>query len=256
MMDLSLYLQRIHYAGSLEPTIPTLRALHLAHLLAVPFENLDIHLGRPISLEQEALFDKIVPRRRGGFCYELNGLFAALLEALGFDVTLLSASDAHADGSFGPEFDHLTLRVRCTDSPVIPWLADVGWGDTFREPLRLDQVGEQIEGKRAYRIDRVGDARILWQRDYNGHWERQYRFTLRPRDFDDFLPMSHYHQTSPDSLFTRKQLCTLATVDGRITLDDSRLITTVDGVRQEKPIDDDQTYRRILEERFGIWLVS
>ena len=246
-MDLSLYLQRIHYAGSLEPTVETLRALHLAHLLAVPFENLDIHLGRPISLEQEALFDKIVLRRRGG-------LFAALLEALGFDVPLLSASDAHADGGFGPEFDHLTLQVRCADRPGFLWLADVGWGDTFREPLQLDRVGEQIEGKRAYRIDRQGDARILWQRDYDGHWERQYRFTLQPRDLDDFVPMSHYHQTSPDSLFTRKRLCTVATLDGRITLDDSRLITTADGVRQEERVEDDQTYRRILQERFGMWL--
>jgi N-hydroxyarylamine O-acetyltransferase len=255
-MDLSLYLQRIGYTGSLEPTVETLRALHLAHLLAVPFENLDIQLGRSISLEQEALFDKIVVRHRGGFCYELNGLFAALLEAKGFDVTLLSASDAHADGGFGPEFDHLTLQVRCTDRLSIPWLADVGWGDTFREPLRLDRVGEQVEGKRSYRIERQDDARILWQQDYDGRWERQYRFTLQPRELDDFVPMSHYHQTSPDSLFTRKRLCTLATADGRITLDDSRLITTIDGVRQEQLVEDDQAFRQILEERFGIWLDS
>ena len=85
--------------------------MHRAHLLAVPFENLDIHLGRPISLDQDALFGKIVTRRRGGFCYELNGLFALLLRELGFEVTLLSAGVARADGGFGPEFDHLTLLV-------------------------------------------------------------------------------------------------------------------------------------------------
>src|SRR6266540_1131840 len=105
-MDIQAYLCRIHYRGGLAPTAAILRELHRAHLLTVPFENLDIHLGRPILLDQEALFDKIVTRRRGGFCYELNGLFALLLRELGFDVTLLSAGVAHADGGFGPEFDH------------------------------------------------------------------------------------------------------------------------------------------------------
>src|SRR6187397_3354830 len=108
-MDFQSYLQRINYRGEQTPTAATLRELHRAHLLTVPFENLDIHLGRPIVLEQGALFDKIVRRRRGGFCYELNGLFAALLYKLGFDVTMLSAGVARADGSYGPEFDHLTL---------------------------------------------------------------------------------------------------------------------------------------------------
>src|SRR5215216_6410072 len=110
-MDIPAYLDRINYHGAIDPTAAALRELHRAHLLAVPFENLDIHLGRPIVLEQQALFAKIVTRRRGGFCYELNGLFALLLRDLGFDVTLLAAGVARADGSFGPEFDHLTLLV-------------------------------------------------------------------------------------------------------------------------------------------------
>src|SRR5215213_9188134 len=110
-MDVQAYLRRINYRGEFAPTAAALRELHRAHLLAVPFENLDIHLGRPIVLEQQALFDKIVTRWRGGFCYELNGLFALLLRDLGFNVTLLAAGVARADGSFGPEFDHLTLLV-------------------------------------------------------------------------------------------------------------------------------------------------
>lgn len=124
---------RLDYSGSRTPDAQTLRAVHRAHLYAVPFENLDITLGRPISLDRDAVFEKIVTRRRGGFCYELNGLFARLLWALGFRVTLLAARDSHEDGSFGPEFDHRTLRVTCPgDGDQIPWLADVGWGDTFR----------------------------------------------------------------------------------------------------------------------------
>src|SRR3954469_4622706 len=110
-MDLQAYLRRINYPGNQAPTAAILCELHRAHLLAVPFENLDIHLGRAISLNQDALFNKIVTRRRGGFCYELNGLFALLLRGLGFEVTLLAAGVARADGGFGPEFDHMTLHV-------------------------------------------------------------------------------------------------------------------------------------------------
>src|SRR5262245_35330983 len=144
-MNIQAYLDRIDYHGPLEPTAETLRALHMAHMLAVPFENLNIGMGWPIVLDQDALFEKIVTRRRGGFCYELNGLFAALRRAVGFEVTMLSAGVARAAGGFGPEFDHLTLLVGgigdggwglgdpASPNPQppspIPWLADVGFGD-------------------------------------------------------------------------------------------------------------------------------
>src|SRR4051812_31453470 len=110
-MDIQAYLDRIDYRGPRDPTAETLRALHAAHLLAVPFENLNVAMGWPIALDEAALFDKIVVRRRGGFCYELNGLFAALLRGLGFQVTMLSAGVAREGGGFGPEYDHLTLLV-------------------------------------------------------------------------------------------------------------------------------------------------
>src|ERR1700692_3852675 len=110
-MDLDDYLKRLSYHGSLEPTHRTLQALHEAHLLAVPFENLDIHIGRKILLDEGALWAKIVEQRRGGFCYELNSTFAWLLRTLGFQVELLSASVANEAGGFGPEFDSPKLLV-------------------------------------------------------------------------------------------------------------------------------------------------
>ena len=142
------YLHRIDFSAPVSaaapaPTLATLQALHLSHLLAVPFENLSIHYEQPIILEEAALFNKIVGQRRGGFCYELNGLFAWLLRALGFQVTLLSAGVAHAEGGFGPEFDHLTLLVHQLSGA--DWLADVGFGDSFRQPLRLEAGLEQQE---------------------------------------------------------------------------------------------------------------
>src|SRR5438034_9997175 len=108
-MDVQVYLQRINYAGPQAPTVESLRLLQMSHLFDVPFGNLSIHSGEPIVLEDSALFDKIVERRRGGFCYELNGLFTALLRALGFQVEMLSAQVANAEGVFGPDFDHMVL---------------------------------------------------------------------------------------------------------------------------------------------------
>lgn len=256
-MDIQTYLQRINYNGSVTPTATTLHKLHLAHLQSVPFENLDIHRGHPIVLDLDALFEKIVMRRRGGFCYELNGLLAWLLQELGFKVTLLSARDAHEDEGLGPEFDHLTLQVKCPADPATssnPWLADVGWGDTFWEPLRLDKPGvERVEGLRAYRIDQDDSYYLLWQRNYDGRWERQYRFTLEPRQLADFEPMCEYHQTSPQSHFTQHRICTLATSNGRITLDDHRFIITENGKRQKRLVSQTE-YHAILKNRFGVEL--
>ncbi|MBV7336063.1 arylamine N-acetyltransferase [Chloroflexi bacterium TSY] len=258
-MDIQRYLDRISYHGFVTPTATTLCKLHLAHLQSVPFENLDIHLGHPILLKLDALFEKIVRRRRGGFCYELNGLFAWLLQELGFQVTLLSACAAHSDGGYGPEFDHLTLLVECPADPsmsTIPWLADVGWGDSFCEPLRLDQPNvKQPEGLRAYRIDQDDRYFILWQRTYEGDWEKQFRFTLQPRQFADFESMCGYHQTSPESSFTQRRICTVATPNGRVSLANHKLIVTENGQRQERAVRDDE-YPLILAERFGVVLYS
>src|SRR5437763_17007860 len=124
-MNVTAYLERINYHGATEPSAATLRDLHRAHLLTVPFENLDIHLGREIDLDDERLYAKIVERRRGGFCYELNGAFAALLRELGFNVKKLAAGVARADGGFSPLFDHMALVVELEER----WPASVGFGD-------------------------------------------------------------------------------------------------------------------------------
>lgn len=247
-MDISSYLRRINYEGDLRPTAETLKQLHRAHLSAVPFENLDIHLGREIKLDQAALTKKIVEDNRGGFCYELNGLFAALLTALGFDVVMLSARVSSAAGVFGPEFDHLALQVSLDER----WLADVGFGDSFVEPLLLDEPGEQVQPCGSFRIDRTGDALVLMQRE-SDEWNAQYQFTLQPRRLEDFSEMCRYHQTSPDSPFTRKRVCTLATEDGRVTLSEKRLIRTVRGLAPaEEKLETDEQYKAALERHFRV----
>jgi N-hydroxyarylamine O-acetyltransferase len=249
ILDLKAYLERINYGGPLTPTADTLRRLQVAHLLTVPFENLSIHSKEPIVLEDSYLFEKIVARRRGGFCYELNGLFAWLLRALGYDVVMLSGAVADATEGFGPDFDHMTLMVTCNER----WLADVGFGDSFREPLPLDERSVQIQGKCAYRIDHNKDYFVLLQRCEGEEWKPQYRFTSRPFQYSDFAEMCLYHQTSTQSHFTRARVCSLATPSGRITLSEMRFIKTgINGERQEQLLEDEAQYAMALRAHFGI----
>jgi N-hydroxyarylamine O-acetyltransferase len=249
-LDVDAYLDRIAYPGPRTPTAAVLRDLQVAHLLAVPFENLSIHAGEPIELEIGSLFDKIVKRRRGGFCYEANGLFAALLRALGFDVSLLSAAVARPEGGFGADFDHMALLVKLEE----PWLVDVGFGDSFRQPLRLDERGEQVQGRWAYRIAAGDDGLSLQQREAAAtEWETRYYFTLHPYTYADFAAMCHYHQVSPQSPFTQRRVCSQATAAGRLTLSGMRLIaTTLDGERHERLLQDEEEVRAVLLEEFGI----
>ena len=248
-MDVTSYLKRIDYGGSLDLTAEVLCGLHYAHLITVPFENLDIRLGKPILLNEDQLFDKIVTQRRGGFCYELNGLFAALLQELGFKVDLLSARVCK-NGDCGPEYDHLTLRVRLEKD----WLVDVGFGDSFLEPLRLFETGEQVQSGIVYRVGRGSSDWALLSMDEPGKWRCSYRFSLHPRQLSDFKAMCHYHQTSPKSSFTQKRLCTRATPEGRITLSDRRLILTTNDHRREKTLVDEKAYLSALDNHFGIRL--
>lgn len=253
-MNVDAYLKRINYSGAVALTAETLRALQVAHLTTVPFENLSIHAGEPIVLEENALFTKIVERRRGGFCYEANGLFAALLRALGFEVAMLAAGVARADGRFGPDFDHMTLMVTLDRR----WLVDVGFGDSFLEPLLLDARGEQVQGTRAFRIADDNDHLLLMRRNHGGDWQAQYRFTLQPYTFADYEEMCHFHQTSPDSHFTKGRICSLATDDGRVTLSDMRFITTSDPeqLRHERTLNDQEEYERVLRDQFGIVMTN
>jgi len=225
-VNVDAYLERIGYTGSREPTFETLSALHRAHMLSVPFENLDIHLGRRLVLDHEANFEKIVTRRRGGWCYELNGLFGLLLERLGFPVTMLGARVVGE--RVGDELGHLMLRVDLDR----PWLADVGFGESSLVPIPLGDESEQV-------VEVDGLRR---------------EFTLVPRRLEEFEAMCEFSQTSPDMLFTQRRLCTLATADGRITLSDLRLIERVGDRVTERDLDGEDEWRSVLRERFGVVL--
>jgi len=251
MIDVAAYLARIGYTGPTAPNAETLRSVHRSHMLAVPFENLDISAKRLIVCDEERFIRKIVKERRGGFCYELNGAFAALLRALGFKVTLLSARVPRGESGDGPEFDHLALHVDLAE----PWLADVGFGDSFLEPLRLTPGIEQEQAAGKFRIQLRRHGELVMQRlDANsGGWRAQYVFTLQPRNLSDFADMCHYHQTSPESHFTQKRICSLATLEGRITLSENTLIVSRNGKREERSVTQ-QERMATLKEYFGVSL--
>ena len=246
-VDVEAYLRRIEYDGPRQPSAACLRALHRQHLFTVPFENLDIPLGNPIRLDLEQLCDKIVGRRRGGFCYELNGLFCELLKALGFHVGMLAAGVRRDDGGFGPEFDHMLLKVELEE----PWLADVGFGDSFVDPIPFRAGGASEVNGRRYSVMPAGDEWQLLREDEKGRLP-QYRFRDVPRQLSDYAGMCRFHQTSPESHFTTSWTCSKATPDGRITLANMRLIVTRGGSREERPLTTEAEVRQCLREHFGI----
>jgi N-hydroxyarylamine O-acetyltransferase len=249
-MNVDAYCERIGYDGSRQPSLETLRGLHRSHLYTVPFENLDIELGIPITLEPDRLFDKVVARRRGGFCYEVNGLFCELLLALGFRVSMLSGCVRRDDGGFGPEFDHMLLKVELPD----PWLADVGFGESFVDPLPLRPGVAESENGHLFGVTPENGGWDLHRRDGDGTEVPLYRFSEVARQLSEYVPMCEYHQTSPESSFTRRRICTVAKPDGRITLAGMRLIETRNGVRKETLLCGEQELRACLWEQFRVQL--
>jgi N-hydroxyarylamine O-acetyltransferase len=258
-MNVSAYLRRIGYEGPLEPSLETLRGLHRAHLLSIPFENLDIPLHRPIVLFRDRLFQKIVERRRGGFCYELNGMFAELLKSLGFEVTLLSARVTISQTRVPPEFDHLTLLVSFPppddNAEAERWIADVGFGDSFIDPLRFGSSAEDTQRGMVYRLQEVSPGYWSAKRRKvdESKWQGMYDFSLISRQLSEFSRMCRYHQTSPESGFTKGRVCSIATANGRKTLTDRKFIETRDGQKRERDVDE-REYQALLRTEFGIVL--
>ena len=186
---------------------------------------------------------KVVERHRGGFCYEVNGAFAALLRRLGHDVDLLAARGHRNDGGLGPPYDHLALRV---DGE---WLVDVGFGRFAHEPLRFAD-GDQADPAGTFRVVEAphGDVDVLMD------GVPQYRLELRPRQLGDFAATAWWHATSPDSHFTQSLVCSRLTETGRVTLSERLYVRTDDGVRTERTIDDDAEVLSVYRDEFGIEL--
>jgi N-hydroxyarylamine O-acetyltransferase len=248
-MNIREYLTRLGTEPDhLEPNEEVLRFLQRKHLITVPFENLDIHWKRPIILDVDRLYQKIVGEKRGGFCYELNGLFNELLRSLGYQTRLVSARVFNG-AEHGPEFDHAAIIVTVGDDE---YLADVGFGDFTTEPLRYSLGAEQQDPSGIFVIRRFDDEYVEAAKREGGEWKSAYIFKDVSRELSEFAEMCDFQQYSPDSHFTKGKICSILTENGRKTLTDRKFIVTLDGEKTEKEIASDAEFDAILRREFLI----
>lgn len=269
-MDVKAYLSRIGCEVPAEPNLEALRCLHIKHLTSVPFENLTFHSRGRVVLDLPTVYDKIVNQRQGGCCCENNMLFKWLLSKLGYNVTTLGAQvKSFITGCFDPPCAHMILMVTLDEKR---WLCDVGYGvPGYFFPLSLETDDLQPQGHRAYRVRLENGMRFLeWQKEQNngpdGEWTIISKFTLEPRNLEDFIEMCNFHQTSRYSKLFNKSICTMlipGTVSpgGRITyvghkLSISRFPSQETGrvLREQSWELRDEEIPALLEEKFGLKL--
>lgn len=252
-MDIKKYLARIGLNEVPQADLESLRLLQESHLYTVPFENLDIHLGRRIIIDYDRIFEKVVDQKRGGFCYELNGLFFHLLEALGYQVKRLSARVYQDERqAFSHEYDHMTLCVHLDGKD---WLTDVGFGRFSFAPLCIGMNEIQSDGKRQYKFvpyEADKDYVSVMHLEEDGNWKDGYIFSMKARAAEEFIPMCHYQQTFPESHFLKGKMCTIPTKEGRITLNEKSLKITKAGEVEETEIGNDEVFFQHLKTYFGI----
>jgi N-hydroxyarylamine O-acetyltransferase len=254
-LDLDAYLERVGYDGSVEPTLDSLRGLHLAHATAIPFENLDIQIGRPIRLDLESLQAKLVRDRRGGYCFEQNLLFSAMLEAVGFRLTRLAARvrlGRPAEAEPLPR-THMVLSV---DVRGEPWLADVGFGgDGLLLPLPLDPGPPMEQLGRTHRLVQEDDRVRVLQLMRNDGWADMYAFTLEPQLPIDYEVANWWTSTHPSSGFVQNVTAQRVSPEGTLTLRNRQLIEAwANGRTTTTEIPDDDELLKVLAERFGLEL--
>jgi N-hydroxyarylamine O-acetyltransferase len=250
-MDIQDYLERINYKGKREISIAVLRNLHLQHMLSVPFENLDIHYGKQISLDISNIYKKVVEKKRGGFCYELNLLFHSLLRELGFESRIIAARIFDSKGVIGPAFDHMCLLVQLEQL----WLVDVGFGDLFLQPIALQEDTIQTDERNYFKVEKMdAEEYFLLMSSEKAHFCRKYTFSTQAQVVSDFAPLCQDKQTSPCSYFVKNKICTLPTPIGRITLFNQKLIHKEGEQKLEFSIEDEQQFTAILKKQFNIIL--
>lgn len=255
MSDLSLdhYLHRIGYAGERSNTLAVLAAVQRAHAQAIPFENLDPWLGRPLALDVPSLERKLVHQRRGGFCFEHNLLLAAALRALGFTVLELAARVRwNAPDDTPRPRTHMLLLVTIG---VTRYLADVGFGGhTLTAPLRLDRRSPQTTPHGPARLNHA-DGLYTAQVEVHGEWRDLYRFDQQPQLHVDYEMACFYLCQHPQSMFRSTLVAARALPDGRLALRDRQLtFYGLDGRVESQELDSADALREVLAKRFGVQL--
>jgi len=249
-LDKEKYLNRINYSGGLEPNFDLLKRLQKNHLLNIPFENLDIHYKVPIELNIDQIYKKIVENNRGGFCYELNGLFYELLRSLGFRVKRISARVYNKDNGYSPEFDHFTILVKIGHAD---YLTDVGFGEFIFEPLELQLGKIQNDERGCYLIDIYEENYLRVNKIEDGRISTpEFIFKNVERELVEYKEMCKYHQSNPNSHFMKKRLISLPTTNGRITISGKMLKVTEKKKVIEKKLENETEFKKALWDNFKI----
>ena len=248
-LDLGAYTGRIGYTGGLSPTLATLEGLHAAHATSIPFENLDILLGRPISLDLDRLQAKLIDERRGGYCFEHNALLAAVLEALGFNVTRLAARVRFGSAAIRPRL-HMLLAVEVDGAP---WLADAGFGSGGPlHPIRLDQAEAVRQSEwSSFRIRDDGGLHVLQTLDGES-WFDLYAFTREPQEPVDYVVSNYYTSTHPDSPFVTNLVVERKSLDTCWMLRNLELTVEKDGETTVETLRDDDAILVALADVFDL----
>ena len=249
IFSLDSYLERIEYNGGTDISEETLRELHITHTLNIPFENLDVYYGKPVLLDEVSLFNKIVKNRRGGYCFEMNGLFSFVLQKLGFKVTNLLARGTMD----GINFSAKTHQVLLVENVGKRWLADVGFGnDGIIAPLLLQENMDQKQFAHTYRLIKNQTFGYVLQKKIVDKYVSLYAFTLKECYPEDFLMSNHYTSTFPESFFVKTRMCTMPKKEGRITLTDTQFKTICNGNITEKAIENDDEFNTVLQKHFNL----
>ncbi|TXH67992.1 MAG: arylamine N-acetyltransferase [Thiothrix sp.] len=209
------YCRRIRFTGEVKPDFASVKTLMLQHLKTIPFENLNVLAGKVISLKPEDIVDKLIHQQRGGYCYEMNGLFALALTALGLEYQWVAARPL-----FYPVRRPRTHAALIVNFEGVEWLLDLGFGSYgIREPMRLDLLNQPVQqGYDQFMLSPEEDGDLAVQALVDGVWIKQYGFNRSPVEWVDFAPANWMNSTHPDAIFTQKNVIVLFTATGRKTL--------------------------------------
>ncbi len=245
---LDRYFERIGYQGNAKADPSTLKALMRSQLFSVPFENLDVQAGKIVSLVPEEIVEKILGHRRGGYCYEVNGLFAMALESLGIPYQFIAARPM-----FYPVRRPRTHMAIVAKVEGEMWLCDLGFGSYgIREPMRLSMLDTEVrQDNDSYMLSKTNEQEYLLKARIDGEWSNQYGFDLSPQEWIDFVPANHFNSTHPDTIFVQKLLVVLHNPAGRDILLDDVLKTVHNGETTKRQVSSEERLL-LLKNKFGL----
>lgn len=245
------YFDRIGYRGNAGTDIGSVAEMMRCQLFSVPFENLDVQAGKVVSLVPEEIVVKLLTRNRGGYCYEVNGLFAMALQSLGIPYQFVAARPMTYPVR-RPK-THMALVLTLDGER---WLCDLGFGSYgIRAPMRLDLIDVEVrQDFDTFLLAKTNDREYLLKAQVDGEWANQYAFDLSPQEWIDFVPANYLNSTHPDALFVKKLLVVLHDKTGRKILFDDTLKTVVNGKVEKRTIRPEER-KSILLEEFGLMYV-